>query len=258
MIQEYPLTKANRIRLARAFRDVPRVDIAIECVLEAQMGMAYTDDLENPASYMIRTGPFHYFAGDPTCNGGQEMINGFQPFNLFMSASQGWEDAYKIRYGELFVEIERYKFSSEQLSTVHLQTMCRESIFADEVKRMDAVLLKNINGQIDFVDISDFDSAEDFEIRGIGFCIERNGKVIGAAYSSLVCNEGIEVSLFVEEDHRRQGIATILSASLVLWCLEHQMDAHWDAANLESCVIAEKLGFTPLGKYAAYYLKPGN
>ena len=38
------LTKANRLRLGRAFRHNPRVDCAIDCVLEAQMGQAFMDD----------------------------------------------------------------------------------------------------------------------------------------------------------------------------------------------------------------------
>jgi hypothetical protein len=37
---EYPLTKANRLRLARAFVKVPRVDLSIDCVLEGQMDAA--------------------------------------------------------------------------------------------------------------------------------------------------------------------------------------------------------------------------
>ncbi|HRK90831.1 MAG TPA: hypothetical protein PK152_17010, partial [Anaerolineales bacterium] len=63
MITEYPLTKVNRIRLAQAFRNVPRVDISIECVLEDQMGKAFVDDTQNPSACMIQIGPFHYFAG---------------------------------------------------------------------------------------------------------------------------------------------------------------------------------------------------
>jgi len=104
--------------------------------------------------------------------------------------------------------------------------------------------------------VSDFESFVDFEERGIGFYIEKDGKVIGAAYSSLVCSTGIEVSLFVEEEYRLQGVATVLSANLIRWCLEHNMDAHWDAANLESCKLAEKLGYIPTVPYSAYYLKP--
>lgn len=256
MIVQYPLTKTNRIRLARAFRDVPRVDISIECVLEDQMGAAYVDDMGDPSAYMIRIGPFHYFAGEANSLGGLEMVKGFQPYNLFMSASNGWADAFKQQYGERFIEIERYSFSSKKISIEHVMELCQSSAFAKDVKRMDAALVERVSGQEHFIDVSDFESSADFEGRGIGFYVEKDGKIIGAAYSSLVCTTSIEVSLFIEEEYRRQGIATVLSANLVHWCLEHGVDAHWDAANLESCKLAEKLGYVPTGSYQAYYLKP--
>jgi GNAT superfamily N-acetyltransferase len=256
MIVEYPLTKANRIRLASAFRHVPRVDISIECVLEDQMGMAFVDNIENPSAYMIKIGPFHYFAGDVTSTGGQEVVKNFQPYNLFMSALPGWAEAFKNLYGERFFEIERYMFSSENISVEHLQKLCQDSKFANNVKRMDAYLLESIKGKDHFIDVSDFESPEDFVERGIGFYVEKDGEVRGAAYSSLICSTGIEVSLFVADEHRRQGLATALSANLVRWCFENNLDAHWDAANLESCKLAEKLGYTSQGTYQAYFLKP--
>ncbi len=256
MIIEYPLTKANRIRLAQAFRDVPRVDISIECVLEDQMGKAFVDDLKNPSAFMIQIGPFHYFAGNPIGEGGRELLKGFQPYNLFMSASAGWADSFKASYGERCVSFERYSFSSEKLSIEHLRDLCKQSDFAQDVKKMDEALVQRVSGQGHFIDVSDFESPVDFAERGIGFTLEKAGEIIGAAYSSLVSSTGIEVSLFVEEKYRRQGIATVLSANLVCWCLEHKMDAHWDAANSESCKLAEKLGYIPTGSYPAYYLKP--
>lgn len=255
MITEYPLTKSNRIRLAQAFRNVPRVDISIECVLEDQMGMAFVDNMDMPSAFMIRIGPFHYFAGNPAGDGGMEMMKNFQPYNLFMSASAGWADAFKQVYGERFFKIERYSFSSQNLSIAHAEKLYQASKFSEDVKRMDTALFERLKGKDHFIDVSDFQSSADFAERGIGFYIEIDGKVIGAAYSSLVCSTGIEVSLFVEEDYRRQGVATALSANLVCWCLEHNMDAHWDAANPESCQLAEKLGYTSTGTYLAYFLK---
>ena len=53
MTFELPLMKANRLRLARAFRDSKWVDLAIDCVLEGQMGRAFVDDLDSPAAFMI-------------------------------------------------------------------------------------------------------------------------------------------------------------------------------------------------------------
>lgn len=254
MTVEYTLTKSNRLHLARAFRSVPRVDISIECVLEGQMGKSYVDDLKNPSAYLIQVGPFHYYAGNVLGDGGQEMLRNFKPYHLFMPSSEGWIEAAKRLHGERFIGFDRYNFSSECLSMEHLQKLCQSSGMSDDVKRLDAALLTQLWGQEHFIDVSDFESPSDFMERGIGYCIERNGAVIGAAYSSLVCSTGIEVSLFVSEGHRRLGFATVLAAHLIRWCLQNNMDVHWDAANPESCILAEKLGYIPSGKYQAYYL----
>lgn len=255
MTLEYPLTRANRLRLTQAFRQVPRVDISIEGVLEDQMGKAYVDDLDNPSAFHIQIGPFHYFAGDAFGDGGQEMLRSFKPYNLLMSASKGWLDAAQRMYGERLIGFERYSFSSEHLSLENIQTLSRDNKPAAEVKRFDSALLDRTWGKDHFIDVSDFESPADFLKRGIGYYAEKNGEIIGAAYSSLVCSTGIEVSLFVAEEHRRQGIATALSAHLLQWCLQNNMDAHWDAANPESCKLAEKLGYVSTGSYKAYYLK---
>lgn len=141
MIKEYPLTKSNRLRLARAFRNVPRVDISIECVLEDQMGRAHVDDLGNPSAFQIQIGPFHYFAGDALGEGGQEMLRAFKPYNLFMSASEGWLNAAQRMFGERFVGFDRYSFSSECLSLGHIQMLCGDNKSSADVKRFDSALL---------------------------------------------------------------------------------------------------------------------
>ena len=64
----------------------------------------------------------------------------------------------------------------------------------------------------------------------------------------------MELSLYVVPRHRRRGIATVLCAFIVKHCLENGLDPHWDAANKESCALAEKLGYTFVGEYQAYYL----
>lgn len=254
MITEYPLTKANRINLAKAFRDVPRVDISIECVLEAQMGKAFVDNMECPSAFKIMVGPFFYFAGNASSEGGQAMLKDIKPYNLLMSSSAGWVEECRKLYGERLIAFERYSFSSEKLSLATLHQLCQSSVH--NIKKMDITLLEKIWGQDHFIDISDFDSPSDFMERGIGYYAEKSGEIIGAAYASLVCNQGIEISLFVSDDHRRQGVATALAANLVRWCLENNVDAHWDAANPESCRLAEKLGYISTGKYQAYYLRP--
>lgn len=215
MSMEYPLTKANRLELARSFRNVPRVDISIECVLEGQMGKVFVDNVEKPSAYKIQVGPFFYFAGKPS----DEMLKNIKPYTLFMPSSQGWLEAGQKMYGERLHSFDRYSFSSGQLSREQLQNLCQASKFATGIKQMDIALITRLWGQGHFIDVSDFESPADFIERGIGYYLEQDGAVIGAAYSSLVCSKGIEVSLFVTDEYRQQGIATSLSAHLINWTL---------------------------------------
>ena len=255
MLLEYPLTKANRIRLARAFKHVPRVDLSIECILEGQMGRAFVDDVQHPAAFKIEVGPFFYFAGDATSSGAYTMLENIVPYTLFMPSSPGWIRAAKEMYDKRLIGFNRYSFSSQQISYEHLDHFCQILAFRGKVRQMDLAFAVKLWEQDHFIDLSDFDSPEDFVQRGIGFYLENSGTVIGAAYSSLVCSKGIEVSLFVLEDYRRQGIATILASRLLKWCLSNNVDANWDAANPESCRLAEKLGYIRRGEYQAQYIE---
>jgi RimJ/RimL family protein N-acetyltransferase len=253
---ELKLTKANRIRLARAFRGNKRVDISIDCVIEGQMGRAFEDDSENPTAFQIEVGPFRYFAGDARSPGGHEMIKNLPPFTLLMPPPAEWMEVAKEIHGEKLNPFSRYSFSSENLSVEHLGHLLTNSPFKNVIQQIDpAIATDSLKESDSIVDVSEFDSAEDFMTRGIGFCVMDNKSMIGAAYSSLVCSKGIEVSMFVFPEHRRKGIATALGSKLLKWCLENNMDANWDAANPGSCKLAEKLGYVYTGTYDAYFLK---
>jgi GNAT superfamily N-acetyltransferase len=254
MVAEYPLTPQNRIRLARAFGPVPRVDLSIDCVLEAQMGRALVDDVARPTAFQIEVGPFCYFAGDAAGPGGGDLLAGLAPWTFLMPSAPGWIEAAQDRYGPRLVGMDRYRFHGAGLSAGHLAPLLAASRFGGEVRPMDLAFAATMWGQDHFVDLSTFTSAADFVERGVGFYVEKRGRVAGAAYSSLVCSRGIEVSLYVTEDYRRQGMATALAARLLLWCLEHYAAANWDAANPPSCRLAEKLGYAPRGSYRAFYL----
>jgi len=112
MSYELPLTKANRLQLARAFRHNPRVDYSIDCVVEGQMGRAYTDDLSSPTAYRITIGPFWYFAGDADSPGGRALLSEWPPYNLLMPSPLEWAAAAKAQFGERLVAFPRYSFAA--------------------------------------------------------------------------------------------------------------------------------------------------
>ena len=255
-MQKISLTKANRIRLARAFRNSKRVDLSIDCVIEGQMGRAYAHDPANPAAFRIEVGPFSYFAGNPRSPGGREMIKSLPPYTLLMPSPREWVEVAKEIHGDKLAESTRYSFSSANLSVEHLRSLLSGSPFKTEIRCMDAAVAARIfSDPGGIADISHFDSAEDFVERGVGYYLMARNTMAGVAYSSLVCSRGIEVSIVVLPEHRRKGIATALACVLLQYCLENGMDPNWDAADPESCILAEKLGYIPTESYTEYYIR---
>jgi GNAT superfamily N-acetyltransferase len=256
MMTEYPLTKANRIRLARAFRDNARVDLGIDCAIEGQMGKVFTDEAAIPTAFRIEQGPFRYFAGDARSPGGREMIERLEPHTLLMSSPPEWPEVAEEIHREKFISLPRYSFSSRRLSVEHIEHLLSESAFAGRIRKIDGAMARAMREDPEiFLDLSCFDSAEDFVERGCGFFLEEGNEMIGAAWSSLVCSKGIEVSIYVVPAHRTRGVATALACALLKHCLEQKIDPHWDAANPESCTLAEKLGYVYMGSYDAYVLR---
>lgn len=251
----FPLTRLNRIRLAQAFAKVPVVDISIACVVEDQMGVAYVDSLENPSYFMIELDQFFcYLSGNFQNEAGHAFLKNIPHGRFLMAGTDGWDSAVKtvLSADDKLIPVERYMYSSDSLSIAHLDKLASNNPNTPHIKRFDVASASADNP---FLSLGAFESVEDFIGRGIGFYMQKDDKVVGVAYSSLVCSNAIEISIIVEPDYYRQGIATALSCQLLKWCIEHHLAPHWDAANEESCKLAEKLGYQPEGKYMAYFYK---
>lgn len=256
---DYPLElkKANRLELARVFRSHKRVDCSIDCVIEGQMGAAFVDDPRAPSVYRITIGPFWYFAGEARSPSGVEMLKNFPPYNLLMPSSPGWAELARELFGERLKTNNRYSFSTAELSTSHLEALLERSEHRERLVPIDAQLAARLpSSSSPYFELDAFDSAEDFAQRGLGFAAMAGEEVMGVAYSSLVFSRGLEVSIFVDEKYRRQGVATALGAKLALEALRRGLRPNWDAANPESCRLAEKLGYILTESYEAYFCIP--
>ena len=64
--------------------------------------------------------------------------------------------------------------------------------------------------------------------------------------------EGIEIEVDTVPEERNKGLATIVCAALILGCLEEGLYPSWDAQNLTSVHLAEKLGYEYDHEYTAY------
>jgi len=255
MMKEISLNKSNRIRLAQAFRDAPHIDLGIDCVIEGQMGQAFTDEQDNPAVFMIGLGGlFCYFAGQSASPAARHLVQELPAHRLLMPSAPGWIDLVKSIHPRSLIPQTRYSFSSDSLLLPHLQKLMEGCSWVDRIRSVDVPMAGVCRRDPQsLIEISDYDSGQDFVERSIGYYAMDGDVLAGVAYGSLVCSRGIEVSIFVEPQYRRKGLSTCLACALLIYCLKHRMEPHWDAANLESCHLAEKLGYIPVGTYEAFY-----
>ena len=68
-------------------------------------------------------------------------------------------------------------------------------------------------------------------------------------------NGGIEIEIDTREDYRRQGLASVCGARLILECLDRGLYPSWDAQNRWSVSLAEKLGYHFSHEYTAYEIQ---
>lgn len=249
---EIPLTRANRTLLAAAFNGQKRVDLGIDSAIEGEMGRVFVDRMENPTAFVVEQGElFCYFAGDPRAASGRDLIGQLPRRRLLMPSEPDWLAVAQEIYADQLVRTRRFSFSSLALSAEVLERLLQKSSLSQQVQRVDVPAAGMPSS---LVKLWNFGSAEDFVARGIGYCLVHGNRMRGAVYSSLVSSSGIEVSIYVQPDYRRRGVATVLASHLLIWCLERNLEPHWDAANLESCRLAEKLGYVQTGTYDAYFL----
>jgi GNAT superfamily N-acetyltransferase len=103
--------------------------------------------------------------------------------------------------------------------------------------------------------IYNFRSHEEFITRGVGVGILHQGTFVSGASSAAVGGGKFEIEIQTHRQFRRRGLARAVAAALILYCIEHGIEACWDAANEPSAALARQLGFHSTGKYEAYRLK---
>ena len=61
-----------------------------------------------------------------------------------------------------------------------------------------------------------------------------------------------EIQIDTKEEYRRKGLALICGAKLIIECLNKELYPSWDAQNMESVKLSEKLGYHFDKEYTAY------
>lgn len=84
---------------------------------------------------------------------------------------------------------------------------------------------------------------EAYAAQSLGVVAVRGEEIVAGASGYSRYRGGIEIQIDTRADCRRQGLAAACAARLILDCLDRGLYPSWDAANLPSLRLAEKLGY---------------
>lgn len=223
--------------------------------LQKVMGKVFVTDQENPKSAMAFVGCFAFYAGAPD----KELV-ATKPEGFIIMTPQN--EAWAAVIEECFADAKRVtRYAIKKDTQFNVRYMMDQLARFEKKFGILGYEMKKIDGKIydlclsdpvtkDFV--SSFGSKEKYLEWGRGVVILKDGKIVAGASSYTSYKGGIEIEVDTVPEERRKGLATICCSALILDCLEEGLYPSWDAHNLNSVHLAEKLGYEFSHEYAAY------
>lgn len=227
----------------------------IQTYLQGYMGEAWADRVANPQSAQIVVGDFCFYGGFPDRELVEHIPSDFVSDDFLMIAqSLQWEKMIEQVYGEKAEKIPRYAIKKDTVFNKEKLQAYIDSLSSDyEIHKIDRVLFSLILEENWSKDLcSNFISYEQYENWGIGYVVLYQGKIVCGASSYTIYDKGIEIEIDTKEKFRRKGLALACASKLILSCLEKGLYPSWDAANLHSVALSEKLGYVFEKEYNCY------
>ena len=223
--------------------------------LQGVMGEIYTNSPAYDAAVAI-LGDFAFYAGRPS-----EKLIRFKPesckqdFIIMVPQNDEWAELIEKCYGKNAKKVLRYAIKKEKdvFDKNKLQKVVSQLPVEYELKLLgdDEYALCNNNKWANDL-VSQFKDYDTYKKLGLGAVVLKDGQLVAGASSYSRYNEGIEIEVDTREDYRRKGLAYVCGAKLILECLEKGLYPSWDAQNIWSVALAEKLGYHFSHEYTAY------
>ena len=225
--------------------------------LEQVMGHVFVDDSDKPKSAMAMLGDFCFFAGEPN-----RAFVEFKPqcckqgFMIMVPQTRAWGGLIELVYPKKLTKKTRYAIKKEPavFDTKKLQRAIEDAPCNVTLRMIDKELFDFVKGNSWTRDwTSQYDSFEQYEALGaLGVVLMKDGKVVSGASAYSVYKKGIEIEIDTKEEYRQNGYAYLCASKLILECLKRSKYPSWDAANLHSVALAEKLGYHFDHEYTVY------
>lgn len=224
--------------------------------LQNVMGKIYVRDELHPRCASAVLGDFCFLAGEADRELAEFGVEGRS--GLIVPQNESWDRIIEAVYREKAVKVQRYAikkegdfFDREKLKRAANALPSGYSIQMIDEKRYEECLREKWSRDL----VSLYGDYETYARLGLGVVVLFHGQIVSGASSYSRYQEGIEIEIDTRSDHRRRGLAYAGGARLILECLERGLYPSWDAQNLWSVALAEKLGYHFDHAYTTYEIE---
>ena len=222
----------------------------ITSCLQKVMGRVFVTDRSEPASAFAFVGCFGFFAGKPDRELAKSKPEGFA---ILTPRNRQWAELIEAAYPDA-KKVTRYAIRKDTRFDVN--SLKKNLLLLPngyELKEIDAALYdKCLESPVTADFVSSFQSKAAYLRDGRGVVVVGNGEIVSGASSYTRYREGIEIEVDTVEEERRKHLALIACSALILRCLDEGLYSSWDAQNMASVRLAEKLGYQFDHEYTAY------
>ncbi|NQW18426.1 MAG: GNAT family N-acetyltransferase [Chloroflexi bacterium] len=239
---------ADRANLAALFADPRPLSPGVDMVLEGLGGAAFVDDATAPNSASLTLGSYAYFGGDASSDGANGLVDLLDDGSRLMVGDQRWINLAITRFAGV-ERLHRMTFSRDALNIDILRQQSHRISDTTQIVPVGLDLARQMMSDVDESLIGVFPDPEAFIRGGMGYVAVRGEKVICGATSAMMSADAIEIQITTADNAQRQGLATAVSATLIVECLERGIEPHWSTTNDPSRGLAEKLGYVMNGAH---------
>ena len=223
----------------------------IESCLDGSMGEVLAGCVAPVRAAVARLGDFAFLAGDAQDPAAEALARGLlagaaHPYLLAVPQDERWAALVRRVHPGRWRRVARYatKKDPQAFDRARLAALA-ESLPADTaLQRMGPEAFARTRAQEWSRDMTAmYPAYEVYAAQSLGVVAVRGEEIVAGASGYSRYRGGIEIQIDTRADCRRQGLAAACAARLILDCLDRDLYPSWDAANLPSLRLAEKLGY---------------
>ena len=225
--------------------------------LDQGRGTLDANSLNPPTVACLHLAILNIVAGDSSSPDATELIRKIEPMQLVFGPDPSWTRVIKEQWRERLGVQQRIMLSPESLDIDHLRNLKSQLPNGYRLEKMDLETIKRLDKRESMHIPMFFGSSDEFFKTGLAFCIKFEGEVVSMASTFTPFTDMFEVQVDTfDASQRRKGLATAVSAALMMHALEHNIVPYWDAENEASLHLALKLVYVQPDYWKAFYLKP--